>query len=170
MADKRLLYGPYEGPDEKIRLQIARDVVKVIREHCKAAFPFETGGILVGKYVDGSYALVTLATAAPPDSIATRTTFLRGVEGLSHVLEERWELGEHYLGEWHFHPNAKPDASPTDCAQMQSISSAALAKCEKPLMLIFGGNPKKALSLNAYIFGAGPGLAKLVPHRWPAES
>jgi hypothetical protein len=99
----------------------------------------ETGGILIGRYsADLSLAVVVRATAPPSDSRAGTTWFERGIVGVDKLLEQAWENGLHYLGEWHFHPAGLPHASASDRAEMHKIASDKKARCTTPVLVILG--------------------------------
>jgi|GEM_PF-1338360 len=103
------------------------------------AYPNETGGILIGRYDDAhQVALVHCASDAPRDSVASPTTFRRGVRGLNALLKRVWRRGFYYLGEWHFHPERFPNASPPDDTQMQAFAEAPQLRCPEPILLIVG--------------------------------
>ena len=40
----------------------------------------------------------------PSDSISEHYAFERGNDGIQQVLDDEWERGQFYLGEWHTHP------------------------------------------------------------------
>ncbi|WP_425571235.1 Mov34/MPN/PAD-1 family protein [Novipirellula rosea] len=105
---------------------------------CRKAGHVETGGILLGKYIEAdSCALVTSVTGPPPDSRRTKFTFQRGVKGLQRLLDRLWNKNEaYYLGEWHFHPAPVPNGSPQDYRQMQRIAASQDYGCPEPLLVI----------------------------------
>ena len=110
-----------------------------MRTLARKAYPNETGGILVGRYDDAhQVALVHCASDAPRDSVASPTTFRRGVRGLDALLKRAWRRGLYYLGEWHFHPERFPSASPPDDTQMQAFAEAPQLRCPEPILLIVG--------------------------------
>lgn len=89
--------------------------------------PNETGGVLLGYYDFNVNALVLVAGyPAPPDSVATRVSFERGIEGLKDYIEEasrRTSGIVRYVGEWHSHPPGN-DASPSEDDLFQIINIA----------------------------------------------
>jgi hypothetical protein len=102
-------------------------------------YPNETGGILVGRYDDPhQVAIIRYASDAPPDSVASPTTFRRGVRGLDALLKRAWRCGLYYLGEWHFHPERFPTASSPDDIQMQAFSESPQLRCPEPILIIVG--------------------------------
>jgi len=106
--------------------------------HCKSASGVETGGILVGKYLEtNSCAEITWITGPPPDSKHWASQFFRGVAGLQKLLDRFWNSQKtYYLGEWHFHPCDCNIASPTDLHQMKQIAENDRYACPEPILII----------------------------------
>jgi integrative and conjugative element protein (TIGR02256 family) len=121
---------------------------------CKEKMPLETGGILVGKYSDeGTSAKITNISGPPKDSKHGKSTFYRGVKGLTPWLSELWTTtGEYYLGEWHFHPHFFPVPSPIDHRQMKQISKDSRYHCPEPILFIIGGDPDGKWYTSCYVF------------------
>ncbi len=135
------------------------EVLRALGRHCREANSSETGGILIGHYVeDGSVAIVREATRPPSDSRRGRSWFVRGVDGLSDLLGQRWRSKNrtHYLGEWHFHPADKIEPSATDLAQMSDISRIQTYQCPEPVLLILGaGRTAGVRSFRAFVCPTG---------------
>lgn len=116
----------------------------------------ETGGILIGRYgVEGWHADVVEATPKPPGSRAGWFWFQRAPNGLASLLKDRWQLGFHYLGEWHYHPGGAPTPSTPDVRAMQKIARDAAYHCPAPILLIVGGSAKTGWTLSATLFREG---------------
>lgn len=104
-------------PMVELDLFIDGGVEEQLRAMRRAAFPNETGGILLG-YYDFNITAVVIVTGlpAPPDSRASRDSFERGVAGLAEavrVASVRTAGMVNYIGEWHSHPpghSASPSA------------------------------------------------------------
>jgi integrative and conjugative element protein (TIGR02256 family) len=82
----------------------------------KAAFPNETGGVLLG-YIDQKVRTIYVVDVlpAPPDSEAESDGFTRGSQGLQEMLKSVQTKTANivsYLGEWHSHPRGM-SASPS---------------------------------------------------------
>ena len=106
-----------------------------------AAGKKETGGILIGRYGPiGWVADVLEATPQPEGSLAGWAWFQRSGQGLAELLRQRWEAGLHYLGEWHYHPDASPSPSHSDLSAMQAIARDRSYLCPSPLLVIIGGS------------------------------
>lgn len=115
----------------------------------------ETGGILIGRYgPEGWVADVIEATPKPEGSRSGWFWFQRSNQGLKTLLEDRWERGLHYLGEWHFHPGGTPTPSSSDIRAMNSISRDGAYQCPSPILVIVG-SAGSAWSISATLFSEG---------------
>lgn len=137
-------------------VKLSATALKQIIDECIKAGNNETGGILIGSYSkDGSTAFLVEATARPDDSLAGRTTFQRGINGLQSLLDLRWKAGRYYVGEWHFHPGGSPEPSRVDLESMRLISQAPNYQCQEPIMIILGGYPPVSYRLSGSVFPRG---------------
>ncbi len=110
----------------------------------------ETGGILTGYYIRGTVAKVLTAHGPPPDSRATRTSFERGVIGLTEILRDLWP-GVYYLGEWHYHPGP-PVPSDLDLATLRDIAHDEDLECPQPIQMIIGPpGSKPSMTCHLYL-------------------
>jgi integrative and conjugative element protein (TIGR02256 family) len=157
--------------DHRYGLKINSEAISSIFESCRLSAPEETGGILVGFYTDDlSCAVVTDASARPPDSRGGRTWFARGTVGLQRWLDGLWRQSSrrYYLGEWHFHPGGRPRPSSTDIKQMTDIAYSASYKCPEPALVIVGGTASDLNDMKAFVFsssGASIRMQPLVPRQ-----
>lgn len=100
----------------------------------------ETGGILLGQYLDTTTATISKIIGPTSDSKSGRYWFVRGVKGLSTLLSKAWKKNEYYLGEWHYHPNGTITPSSQDLVQIKKIAKSNDYKCPEPIMVIIAGN------------------------------
>lgn len=140
--------------DRTFGLRIPAEILSRILELSRRAAPRETGGILVGFYTESqNCAVVTEVSGAPSDSKSGRTFFVRGTAGLQRWLDKLWHKEpRHYLGDWHFHPDAEPVPSPTDETQIKAIANAEAWKCPEPVLLIVGADAYSFLDVRVYVF------------------
>ena len=149
----------FRSSDGSFGLVIGDAQIMKIREISARAHPLETGGILIGRYnEDHDTALVSRVTESPADSKSGPTTFRRGTQGLRGLLKALWPRGEHYLGEWHYHPGVSPRPSSTDTRQMQAIAGDDDFACPEPVLIILGGEG----AISANVFPRGRGAVQLV--------
>lgn len=131
----------FSSVDKKFSVNISEECVDSILAYIRVAGKYETGGILMGQYsAKLDVAVIKTITGPPSDSRSGRTWFNRGVKGLKKMIDRFWEQKNYYLGEWHFHPNAKPIPSQQDKKQMRSIAVSKEYNCPEPILLIVGGN------------------------------
>ena len=95
-----------------------------------------------------------------PDLHATHATSLSrssvASPGLTRRLGREWVEGAYYVGEWHFHPFAAPTPSPLDIKQIMVFAADAELRCPRPVLLVFGGDPRGVWSLSvAVVMDAG---------------
>jgi integrative and conjugative element protein (TIGR02256 family) len=139
--------------DRQFGLVIPQRKMSRILRICCETIPVETGGILVGSYTDDlTCALVTDVSKAPLDSTSGKTWFNRGILGLQLWLDRLWHSKRFYLGEWHFHPYARPNPSHIDIKQMEKISHASKYNCPEPILIIVGGDPNDSWQTSAHVF------------------
>lgn len=150
----------FSSRDQRFGLSIDEPIMDMILKLCRKAANFEIGGILVGNYSkQRDWAIVTDVSGPPEDSKRARTSFSRGVKGLQKWLNHLWGSKRHYyLGEWHYHPFASPEASSVDAKQLKEYSEDGPLLCPEPVMLIVGGNPNGSWETRAYIYPKGKGL------------
>lgn len=103
-------------PEWEVRIKSGIDAS--LKELLDKSKPNETGGFLIGLINTNTNTIyVTRTTKAPSDSISSPYAFVRGI---SHIPEEIIKIQEltggmiGYIGEWHTHPNGKPDLSKQD--------------------------------------------------------
>jgi integrative and conjugative element protein (TIGR02256 family) len=138
-------------------------VITAMLDACHSAALKETGGILIGRHCeDGHAARISEATLRPRDSLFGRFSFQRGTRGLRRLLEERWQRGLHYLGEWHFHPGGTASPSDTDHRSMHRIACNHDYQCSEPILIIIGGRPPSRYQISATIYPADGCFVRLV--------
>lgn len=136
---------------EPLTLYLDEGVAQQLRALRAAALPNETGGVLLGYHDFNIGAIVVVdALAAPPDSVASRTGFERGVEGLRQAVAEasRRTAGVvDYVGDWHSHPrghSARPSGD--DFLQLIHLALGMHLDGLPAVQLIVGENDIRVLS------------------------
>ncbi|OJZ04819.1 Mov34/MPN/PAD-1 family protein [Sphingobacterium sp. 40-24] len=137
----------YANIENNLKIHLSEDLLFELQTYCSQSGNLETGGILIGYYEDNNMsANITAVTGPPSDSKHGRTTFVRGTKGLKKILDNHWQKGRYYLGEWHYHPYALPDPSFQDINQMKKISTDHKYHCPEPLMIIIGMEGKSFIN------------------------
>lgn len=145
--------------DSSVSLWISPGAIGSMIESAKSAGRFETGGILVGRYgSEGWFADIVEATPKPKGSKSGWSWFQRSDHGLQALLEERWNQGFHYLGEWHTHPAADTKPSASDFRAMGAIATDEIYRCPSPILVILGGSSSTNWKLSATLFREGSKL------------
>jgi len=147
----------FRTSDAQFGLFVEQMIMDIILRHCIDAGNVETGGILIGHYTERyDWAVVTDISGPPDDSRRGLTYFFRGIKGLKKLLNQVWNSKrDYFLGEWHFHPFARPEASQEDERQLREHSKNGLLMCPEPVLLIVGGNPQGIWKASAYVYPKG---------------
>lgn len=145
----------FESTSGTMKLILSSSLYCQMVTQCEKSLPLETGGILIGHYTDNlSCAEITKVVGITPKSKRNFFSFFRSNAGLIDILDNEWEYGNFYLGEWHFHPNCSPSPSGTDTKQMFKISKHVKLHCPEPILVIIGGN-KAGWSISAHVVKDG---------------
>ena len=101
--------------------------------------PVETGGSFIGTYDRDRHILyVVYMIAAPNDSVATETSYIRGVKGLAEEVERIKKLTGYqmmYIGEWHSHPHGCSNAPSAKDKKLYAEMSDELGKNDYPFVM-----------------------------------
>ena len=136
---------------ECIRLQ--QGCIDELQQLCGEADDIEAGGILVGKRLSETDAVIASVSDPPPDSTQRPRSLTRGTEGIDEWLaKQREKHGIQYLGEWHYHPFEPPATSSRDRSTMFDIAANEEYGRPDPILLIIGGTPPDDFAINAYVF------------------
>ena len=118
-------------------------VCDALVEEATRAYPFETGGVLMGYADPSDTELVVTALVGPgPGAAHRRTSFVPDhafhdaeVARLYRESHRRWT----YLGDWHSHPAGESSLSRTDRRTLAHIAGDPGARAPRPLMLVLAG-------------------------------
>jgi hypothetical protein len=146
----------FRSSDGRFRVVMSPAAITQMICACSEAGRKETGGILIGRIEDGgANATVFEATPKPKDSGFGWFWFKRGTKGLRQILDQRWAVGQHYLGEWHFHPGGSPEPSGPDYEAMEKISGDPRYQLPEPILVIMGGSPPSSWQLSVTVSPRG---------------
>lgn len=164
---KRMPTLEFRSADARFRVHVPGATIRRLLHLCRSSGTLETGGILVGGYsATLDCARVSAASGPPGDSVRGPSWFQRGTRGLQKWLESRWaSRGDHYLGEWHFHPYAAPVPSSTDLLQLGRIARSADYRCPEPILLIVGGDPAGKWLISAHVIPVGQAAVPFSAYR-----
>ena len=120
-------------------------------EEALAAFPLETGGLLLGWWTGADAALVTDVIGPGPDALHAATQFEPDTGWQRTALAEAWTQhpGIEYLGDWHTHPNGTPKFSALDRAALATIAAHPAARAPRPWMAVIVVDAAGRISLHA---------------------
>ena len=117
-------------------------------------YPLETGGVLLGYWVRlYTQVVVTHVVGPGPLGVHHEHSFDPDhdyhASEIARIYSESGRLST-YLGDWHSHPDGRPNLSHRDKSTMRRISRHAPARAPIPLMAVMGTEPEWALSVWAY--------------------
>lgn len=123
---------------------IASAAAAALDAQASAAYPLETGGMLVG-YRNGSSYVVMRVIGPGPQALHSRTRFEPDHDWQSAQLDLHYSQsrGVHrYLGDWHTHPDSVGELSWLDRRTLARIAAGPRTGEENPLMIVGGGKPR----------------------------
>jgi len=122
----------------------------------------EAGGQLFGT-VSSSEVVVLTATGPYRGDQRRRTSYRSNPEAAQRSIDEQAGEGHLYLGEWHTHPEDRPNASGTDVDAMAKLQRASSTRLTNLLMVIQGrASGERGVALHS--FGVD-GLTRWQVHR-----
>jgi integrative and conjugative element protein (TIGR02256 family) len=107
-------------------------------------FPRETGGILIGHWLNEKEVSITQIVGPGCNAVHLSSSFIPDNE--YHIKEIARYYGqsegkETYLGDWHTHPNQPSYLSTLDRKTLRKIANFKPARQKRPLMLVMGTHP-----------------------------
>lgn len=124
---------------------IPRDILNSLQDDAECYSPLETGGVLLGYWVDGtSEAVVTCTVGAGPKAIHRENHFVPDYEFQESEIARFYEESGRklqYLGDWHSHPGSRGYLSDVDQRTLRRIGKTKSARVEEPIMVVLAGGP-----------------------------
>lgn len=118
---------------------VFEEICELRRQKLDLPEPVETGGTFIGTYDrDRNIVYVVYMIAAPDDSVATGTSYVRGVKGLAEEIERIIKLTGYqmmYIGEWHSHPHGCSNAPSAKDKKLYAEMSEELGKNDYPFVM-----------------------------------
>lgn len=97
----------------------------------------EAGGQLFARF-NGDIILVECATGPRPRDRRSPTFFVPDRKAERREIRRSFDMGMHYVGDWHTHPEPYPRPSQTDILSFQDMYRKSLHKLASFLMVIVG--------------------------------
>jgi integrative and conjugative element protein (TIGR02256 family) len=121
-----------------MRCWLEAGALAFIRNESKRKAPKETGGVLLGYFVEDDV-VVTMATWPGPGAKHSLASYLPDCEfdrtEIARMYEETAGVIT-YLGDWHSHPKGGCGLSEDDIITLANISNFKPAKVTAPVMLL----------------------------------
>src|SRR5665811_1466863 len=107
----------------RITLQFEDAVLKHFADHRQRfCCSRESGGQLFGKVTPGAWTVV-LATGPRSSDRRTKWSFKPDRSAEREEIQRLFQEGMHYLGDWHTHPQSRPQPSHTDLKSMREMAA-----------------------------------------------
>lgn len=128
-------------------VRMSRKLLSLCEAEVSNTFPFESGGVLMGRRLDKDIWEIDHVIGPGPNAAHGRFRFIPDLSWQHERIAERFyeTNGQStYLGDWHSHPSASDGKlSQKDKDALKAIIQAPEAKCESPLMMIvWSGEPE----------------------------
>lgn len=130
---------------------IRRDILAEMVTEADRRWPHETGGVLMGYWVDRWHELVVTECIGPgPRATHGRRSFEPDYEyqhgEIARVYNASGRLHT-YLGDWHTHPDGGTTLSHKDQRTLRSLATDPGARASAPIMAILAGGANWRLAL-----------------------
>lgn len=97
----------------------------------------ESGGQLFGRFEDKCVTITAATTPSPTDQ-RSRFRFSRALSTEQAEIDQAFSTGDHYLGDWHTHPESIPSPSLTDKRTATRLYRTSKSDLKNFLMVIVG--------------------------------
>jgi integrative and conjugative element protein (TIGR02256 family) len=140
------------APRRRLELRIGGALFGEVAALAAAAFPYETGGIILGQE-SGRARTVSEVIGPGPNAEHRRASFDPDQDWQVEEVARLWRNHEgkiSYLGDWHSHPGGTPKPSRRDREVLRLIADADDARCAAPVMLILAVGTRGIVETRAY--------------------
>ena len=145
----------YKDNIRGLSLEISDNVIAAIEKRALDAFPNETGGFLIGKYLDDNSRAYVSKVLIPKKCSSGPKSFQRETEGMEETWNKLYSEGLIYLGEWHSHPNGSCAYSTIDKTALTNIANCDTVVINNPIMLIVSLSKTDIKDISAYYYNNG---------------
>lgn len=121
-------------------ISLPEEGVAVMQHEISLSPAVETGGILVGRMINGC-AEVMAVSGPGPNAIKKATLFQKDTAYCQEFLDA-YEGTYFYLGEWHYHPSLDGTPSETDLTSLSAIAAQKEYLTTYPISIILTKNKK----------------------------
>lgn len=126
------------------RLQLGDDALRTFEQFRQQGRRLrETGGQLFGQ-VEAGCVMVAHATGPRPADLRSRFTFRPSRSAERAEITRMHELGLHYLGDWHTHPQPRPCPSGTDLDSIGETARLSRNTLGPLVLIVVGTDPAPA--------------------------
>lgn len=136
-----------------IRYKVSDEVLDFILGESLYKYPYETGGVLVGR-MDRTCLLIEYATGPGPAAEHAASSFKRDGENTQLMLDNivaQSDGSYDYIGEWHSHPsNCGPSSK--DIASLKWIAGNPKYAVTQPIMALCIKTSKDCWEFRVYLF------------------
>lgn len=145
MANDGQLHMPFIAPSAIYRLErpalvmhFADDVLVHFEKHKQnACWKREAGGQLFARIAPRHWE-ITRATGPRRDDYRRRFSFFPRREDEQAEINALFQIGLHYVGDWHTHPEGAPTPSPMDASSMEDLVRRSKHELPGFLLIIVG--------------------------------
>ena len=137
--EERMIYR-FQIGDTTMTVEFSDPVLAHFRKHAQNSDRSpEAGGQLFAQITgDGNHWLVSCATGPRPSDQRSRFFFKPDRRTEQREIHAEFELGNHYVGDWHTHPEPSPQPSASDTRSMAEIVQKSTHQLPGFLMVIIG--------------------------------
>jgi len=128
------------------KVWISQGLMDAIIVEIESYAPLETGGSFFGYYAENDDIVITQLIDAGPKAKHKKFSFEPDQDFQLSEMEKIYFENDgllSYLGDWHSHPVSSSFLSRRDEKTLLNIALSESAKCNKPLMIVFGALPTK---------------------------
>lgn len=133
-----LLKGSIHPP----RITISKSAKQTIESYVQTNGKHEAGGVLIGTvYPSVNEIKIEHVTTPSANDKRGRFFFVRDAATTSRLVADYWEKSEgtqHYVGEWHTHPQRTPTPSITDKVTMRRLLKSSALVTQGLVLIILG--------------------------------
>jgi proteasome lid subunit RPN8/RPN11 len=130
-------------------------VIDAISKQAIISYPNETGGFLVGKYINDCRTALVTDLVLPLKSESGPMSYKRDTDGMDCLWDELYKDGLIYLGEWHSHPDSSASYSNMDKQALTNIATSTTVVIRHPIMLISSVSKTRIREYRAYYYYNG---------------